>query len=457
MEQTYDKNIVKAAADGRWEQIFSSLAPELSAAMERPGRHVPCPIHGGVDGFRLFPDYNERGSGVCNTCGVKGDGIEMLMWLHNWSFKETVRRIAECLGVRVESNVVSTTDEDKEYRGRILYLGESDGKFGPSYVVRLEDENGKYQRCWGKGLKKAAEEAGLKRGDNALLKLVCSQVIKRRNGSTYTKKFWTAKKLESDEQKKVRLEKEHDEQERRRSAVINTWKEAKPLEWDKECPVTRYLKSRGISFDKDTGAKVTAAVRYEELLEYCKAYDDKEYLPGMVSLVTDINGKAVSIHRTYLTKDGKKADVECVKKLMPVPADRKLLGAAVRLGGEVEDVLCLTEGVETALSVCIGTGFPCWAAVSAQGLEHVRIPESVKTVFIFADKDKTETGQKSAEVLRQRLSEEGVLAAVMLPTDAIPEGSKGIDWNDVLVSGKVFPVKKCTAVKAEEETADTPQ
>lgn len=457
MEQTYDKNIVKAAADGRWEQIFSSLAPELSAAMERPGRHVPCPVHGGVDGFRLFPDYNERGCGVCNTCGIKTDGIEMLMWLHNWSFKETVRRIAECIGVRVENNVLSTTDEDKEYRGRILYLGESDGKFGRCFVVRMEDENGKYQRCWGKGLKKAAEEAGLKKGDNAFLKLICSQVIRRRNGSTYTKKFWTAKKLETDEEKKRRLEKEHKEQEKRRSAVISTWTEAEPLDWEQENPVTLYLKSRGIHFDAQTGREITRCIRYEELLGYCDFPNDKEYMPGMVSLVTDIDGKAVSVHRTYLTKDGKKADVESVKKLMPVPSDRRILGAAVRLGGEVEDILCLTEGIETALSVCIGTGLPCWAAVSAHGLECVQIPESVKTVFIFADKDKTETGQKAAEVLRQRLSEEGVLAVVLLPADAIPEESKGIDWNDVLLSGKAFPVKKCTAVKTDENKSDTAQ
>lgn len=453
MEQTYDKNIVKAAADGRWEQVFSSLAPELSEAMERPGRHVPCPVHGGVDGFRLFPDFNEKGSGICNTCGAKTDGIEMLMWLHNWSFKETVRRIAECLGVRVESNVVSTTDEDTEYRGRILYLGESDGKFGRCYVVRMEDENGKYQRCWGKGLKKAVEEAGLKKGDNACLKLVCSQVIKRRNGSTYTKKFWTAKKLESDAEKKQRLEREHEEQERRRSAVINTWKEAKPLDWDEENPVTLYLKSRGIRFEGEEGREMTRCIRYEEALGYCDFPHDKVYMPGMVSLVTDIHGKAVSIHRTYLTREGKKADVESVKKLMPVPADRKILGAAVRLGGEVRDVLCLTEGIETALSVCIGTGYPCWAAVSAHGLECVEIPESVKTVFIFADKDKTETGQKAAEVLRQKLSEKGVLAAVMLPSESIPEGAKGIDWNDVLLSGVPFPLKKFNAVKSEETDA----
>ena len=45
---------IKAAARGRWDVVFSVLAPSLKAAM-RAGRkqHVSCPKHGGTDGFRL--------------------------------------------------------------------------------------------------------------------------------------------------------------------------------------------------------------------------------------------------------------------------------------------------------------------------------------------------------------------------------------------------------------------
>lgn len=41
---------------GNWDAVLAGLAPELAAALSRKGRHVPCPVHGGRDGFRLFRD-----------------------------------------------------------------------------------------------------------------------------------------------------------------------------------------------------------------------------------------------------------------------------------------------------------------------------------------------------------------------------------------------------------------
>ena len=58
---------IKRAAMGRWKEIFLALAPQLQTAMEKAGHHVPCPVHGGVDGFRLFPQYEIKGDGICNT------------------------------------------------------------------------------------------------------------------------------------------------------------------------------------------------------------------------------------------------------------------------------------------------------------------------------------------------------------------------------------------------------
>ena len=53
---------------GRWLDIFRAFAPALDDACLRVGRHVPCPVHGGKDGFRLFEDAAETGGGICNTC-----------------------------------------------------------------------------------------------------------------------------------------------------------------------------------------------------------------------------------------------------------------------------------------------------------------------------------------------------------------------------------------------------
>ncbi|KXS30453.1 MAG: P4 alpha zinc-binding domain protein, partial [Candidatus Gallionella acididurans] len=71
---------LKQLASGRWESIVASLAPQLAQAIERLPHHVPCPVHGGVDGFRLFRDFDETGGGVCNTCGIQHDGHTLIMW-----------------------------------------------------------------------------------------------------------------------------------------------------------------------------------------------------------------------------------------------------------------------------------------------------------------------------------------------------------------------------------------
>ena len=84
---------IKAAARGRWDVVFSVLAPSLKAAM-RAGRkqHVSCPKHGGTDGFRLYPDWLESGGCICNTCGSRSDGFATLQWLNDWDFPTTVEK-----------------------------------------------------------------------------------------------------------------------------------------------------------------------------------------------------------------------------------------------------------------------------------------------------------------------------------------------------------------------------
>lgn len=75
---------LRETAKGRWREIFSVLAPELEeadGAFESRQMHVPCPGHGGTDGFRLYKDVNETGGGVCNTCGAMADGFRMLGWI----------------------------------------------------------------------------------------------------------------------------------------------------------------------------------------------------------------------------------------------------------------------------------------------------------------------------------------------------------------------------------------
>ena len=89
---------VRAAARGRWAAVLQALAPELGAALAKPGRHVGCPVHGGRDGFRLFKDVDTSGGGICNTCGASPDGFSLLQWLKGWSFPEALVAVDAALG-----------------------------------------------------------------------------------------------------------------------------------------------------------------------------------------------------------------------------------------------------------------------------------------------------------------------------------------------------------------------
>lgn len=88
---------IKVRARGRWIEIHGHLAPALAPALARIGRHVPCPVHGGHDGFRLFHDAAETGGGGCNTCGLHGDGLGLLAWVNAWTFPEVLRGVRAVL------------------------------------------------------------------------------------------------------------------------------------------------------------------------------------------------------------------------------------------------------------------------------------------------------------------------------------------------------------------------
>jgi len=119
MKYEFESQCVKDGARGRWEQIILNLAPTLKDALDKRGRHVPCPVHGGRDGFRLFPDVNQTGGGVCNSCGYFADGLALLMWLNGWEFSRALREVAGVCGSnaitrmrRVPAIVSSSTAED---------------------------------------------------------------------------------------------------------------------------------------------------------------------------------------------------------------------------------------------------------------------------------------------------------------------------------------------------------
>ncbi len=86
-------NEIRLKAKGLWPVLLPDLAPQLKEAVENLGHHVPCPMHGGKDGFRLFPDAPETGGGICNTCGSFPDGVSLLVRVNGWSHQQVVEAI----------------------------------------------------------------------------------------------------------------------------------------------------------------------------------------------------------------------------------------------------------------------------------------------------------------------------------------------------------------------------
>jgi putative DNA primase/helicase len=195
-----------------------------------------------------------------------------------------------------------------------------------------------------------------------------------------------------------------------RAEAIELWNSARPLvEGD---PAWLYLASRGIP-------TTSSELRFTERLFNSETGSE---LPGMLAKVRDVEGRGQTLHRTYLTMDGKKAAVEKCRKMMRGEFPK---GGAIRLAPAAE-ILGVAEGIETALAAGCIFHMPVWSTVSEGFLRTWEPPQEAKRVLIFGDNDKNFVGQNAAYELAKRLSLAGLEVAVKIPERA------GADWNDVL-------------------------
>lgn len=181
-------------------------------------------------------------------------------------------------------------------------------------------------------------------------------------------------------------------------------------------PVEKYLKSRGFLMIPDT-------------VKFCPNCWNTELgteLPAMVCAVQNPDGLGVCLHRTYLTKDGKKAEVE--KPKMFTPVNGKICGGAIRLF-EYTDTLGVAEGIETAISCMHLFGIPTWATVSSSIMESFNPPDDARSIIIYSDNDANFTGQHSAYTLAKRLYQQDRIVEVLIPDQ------QGDDFNDILTRG----------------------
>lgn len=405
----YPTTAVRDHAKGRWLEILGFLADGyLGTAISRPGKHVGCPRHSAGnkkgDGFRLFKDANETGGGICNTCGPRHDGFEMLMWLYGWTFDEAKTHVAEYLRIQAMPSRFSTRSSsgaallsiNNDYplckQDRTLHVGPNTESrvipFSPPSMERMEE-----------------------------IRLIQERMAER-------VKLDSAKMAE---------------------CIARTWAESIPLVQGVPGPVFRYLKARSILLRSEQLLKGDN-IRFHPALPY---YQDDESdnivlvgrFPAIVAAIRDQYRNIVTLHRTYLSPLGFKAPVDSPRKMLSIPADITVSGCAIQLGGmPVDGVLGVAEGLETALSALRAYGTPVWSCINATLLEQFSPPEGIKRVMIWADLDKSGRGQQAAQVLKARLEAKSIGAHILLPNKAMKE--KGIDWNDVMVDEGIsgFPV-----------------
>lgn len=405
----YKADAVREAARNNWLFILEALAPGLEPALRKPGRHVTCPFHGTKnrngkgDGFRLYKDAHVTGGGVCNSCGPKPDGFELLMWLNGWSFKECLEAVGDFL--RVPKEQTGSTRRKTKSRAATARPGLARNAQSGAAVAESEPED---------------ETVAPPSDEGKVVPLFREQA-----------KPWL---LEMQEEMEKRLERQRAYSARLHERIEQVWKECVPYLSEASEPMRRYLQNRGLLFPV-TVVEQSDCLRFHPSLSY---YDEDGNevgkFPAIVCAIRDVDGNLVTLHRTYLTTTGKKAKVENVKKMMPIPDGLDVNGAAIQLGIPTEGILGVAEGLETALSAYRMSHIPVWSTVNATLMESFEPPAGVHTVLVWADRDKSMTGERSANVLKERLEKRGIQVFILLPKLPIPPREKSVDWNDVLLT-----------------------
>jgi len=246
---------VRQAASGRWLSILGTLAPELSLAIERVGRHVPCPVHGGKDGFRLFRNADETGGGGSNKDGTFSNGVDLLIWVNNWTFGQALKGVNEYLNGTQERYPTASVSKPRE-----------------------------------------------------------------------TNRYDLAKRKQTESDQRLRQMKN----------ITTLWGNSFSIADKRSHLLVRYLANRGIRLSADTldALAQSDSVRFNPALPWFDEDGEKVGdFPAMICAVRAASGRIVTLHRTWLTNQGEKAELPVPRKLMPAPGRRWRGNCRERLRG----------------------------------------------------------------------------------------------------------------------------
>jgi hypothetical protein len=191
-----------------------------------------------------------------------------------------------------------------------------------------------------------------------------------------------------------------------------------------------YLRSRGIkSFSNDYLCEVGNNLRFHPKMPYRESDDAPwQHFPTLLAVVRDKDGKPLTLHRTFLSHNGKgKAPVSRQKMIMAPPRDMRggfiLLDKPVALpdGGYF---IGLSEGIENGLSTREGAGTPMWVGISDRLLAMTNLPSCVRACALYSDIEPSGAGQRAAKDFAERNKSVDVM-------NIPPKSEKAkADWND---------------------------
>ncbi|WP_333825692.1 DUF7146 domain-containing protein [Pinisolibacter sp.] len=165
-----------------------------------------------------------------------------------------------------------------------------------------------------------------------------------------------------------------------------------------------YLRTRGLA-----DLSGTECLRFHPRCWWRSDLGPSEAHPALIAAATDLDGRITGVHRTWLSAEGTtKAQLDPPRKAMG-----NLLGHAVRFG-RVDDVLAAGEGIETVLSLRQVLPFlPAIAALSAAHLAAVRLPATVRRLYVLRDRDPA--GKQACTRLLDRAMAVGIEGVLLLP------------------------------------------
>ncbi len=160
--------------------------------------------------------------------------------------------------------------------------------------------------------------------------------------------------------------------------ALALWRSAAPIHGT---IAERYLRARGIT------------ILPPPTLRFLREYPHipgRVHLPALVAALQASDRRIIAVQVTMIDPRGdRKAQVRFARKTFGHMHD-----GAVRLGPAGE-VLGLAEGVETGLSAMQLFDLPVWCALGAGRMHSVMIPDSVRELHVFADRD--EAGERAVE------------------------------------------------------------